>query len=253
MRGRKFAKPGAKKVRRQGPKSKERWRMKGLKITDRKKYLFEKTFSEMEAFDAKYGLHEKAKKEYEIRNSDIRKPLATQAAIISTMQHYLGKLKGKKILQIAASSGNATLFLQKAKKARAFAIDLNIDAVKFGQKIGNKRYQRQDAANLKFRPNSMDAVIIHNFLTPTYFASLVNDNAVKAKTVNNSSKVLKKGGFLFIQNIDMTDPSFYRKYLENAGFKFKGHHKYGMSRKRYYNADILTGNFFEEVVVWQKV
>jgi len=124
------------------------------------------------------------------------KPISHPHIIFPKLLDLLGKIEGKKILDLGCGFGNFSRMLAE-KGAIVDCVDISEEMIKsckeYSKNINNIKCQICDSSNLKiFNDNSFDAVVMN-----MVFLSIDSKEKVE-KTFHEVSRILKKGGvFLF--------------------------------------------------------
>lgn len=127
---------------------------------------------------------------------------------------------GKTLLEVGCAGGDGLIHLAQNFEMRYFGIEPSKKAVEYGkgvihaQGIENVDLLRGTSDHLPFEDSSMDFVILGFFMC--YL-----DRDVVLKTVEETDRVLKRGGFLVIQDFDVPTP-YKRTYKYNSNiFTYK--------------------------------
>ncbi|MFA6088761.1 MAG: class I SAM-dependent methyltransferase [Candidatus Woesearchaeota archaeon] len=152
----------------------------------------------------------------------------------------LGNLKGKKLLEIGSGSGYWTRFFAK-KGATCYGVELEKNQIKISideelrKPLGIKYYNR-NATNLKcFKNNSFDIVFLEYVLIEISKLSDVQ------RIFNESFRVLKKGGKIYISDMHPFDPLCHPQNFEYE----KKFNYFSSGEKIYTKALQLDGKFIK--------
>jgi SAM-dependent methyltransferase len=153
-------------------------------------------------WDLKKGMFKTARKnaEKEVIYHDLGRTLPYYAEIHEALSRNAGgikKLKGKKVLHLAASTGIYTKYLQSLG-INAISLDIDKLAVKKATETGTKKIILADAKKLPFKENSIDFFISDHFLLSDYLVLELERGSKKVLT--ELSRVLKKNGIGIIHS-----------------------------------------------------
>jgi len=140
-----------------------------------------------------------------------RKPVHFRG-LVKEMEKNLGFFKNKKILQIGASTGIFMRMLQEVG-AKAIPLDISERATKYSKDLGNVNTVRGEIKFLPFKSNSMDAIVSDHFLSANY--ALVKD----VYAIKKIHRVLKPGGYLFLERAHNTSWSNLKEQYLEQGFE----------------------------------
>ena len=121
---------------------------------------------------------------------------------------------GKKLLEVGCAGGRNLIYLAQSFGLKCFGVEPSKKAVEYGnsvihtQGIANVDLLRGTSDHLPFEDGSMDFVMLG------FFMYLLNRDSV-LKTVAETDRVLKRSGFLVIQDFDVPTP-YKRKYKHNS-------------------------------------
>lgn len=126
----------------------------------------------------------------------------------------ISKFGGAKLLEVGCAGGHNLIYLSQSFGLKCFGIEPSKKAVEYGkrvirtQEIANVELLCGTSDHLPFEDGSMDYVILG------FFMYLLNRDVV-LKTVVETDRVLKRGGFLVIQDFDVPTP-YKRTYKHNS-------------------------------------
>lgn len=136
----------------------------------------------------------------------------------------------KNILEIGCGEGKNLIYLAENFKLKCFGIEPSEKAIKYGQDvirskgIADVELLQGTSDDLPYEENSMDFVILG-------FCMCWVDRRYLLKTAAEVDRILKRGGFLLIEDFDVPNP-IQRTYKHNANvYTFK-----------YNNADLFLGD-----------
>ena len=127
---------------------------------------------------------------------------------------------GKNLLEVGCAGGHNLIYLSQNFDLKCYGIEPSQKAVEYGNNIIRQKEITKvellcgTSDNLPYEDNSMDFVILG------FFMCYLNRNTV-LKTVAEADRVLKRGGFLVIQDFDVPIP-YKRTYKHNSNiFTYK--------------------------------
>ena len=167
-----------------------------------------------------------------------------------------GKLQGKKVLHIAASTGVYARFLQDFYNSRAFALDINTPALKdawsrgtrnlvAGSAIPERKYSENadefeqrpsglwvpkiKSTFLPFRDKSFDYLVSDHFLFADFHKEYANEKGFEERpgsmskseeSLKEFNRILKMNGRIVVGHAHARDLPELQKYVE--GFRING-------------------------------
>lgn len=152
------------------------------------------------------------------------------------------QLGGVNILEIGCCDGRNLIYLTQNFKIQSFGVDPSENAIRYGQDmihsngIANVELLQGTSDDLPFEANSMDFVMLG-------FCMYVVDRQYLLKTAAEVDRVLKRGGFLLIEDFDVPNP-VKRTYIHSTNIYtykhdysslFLGDPSYSLIEKRCYS------------------
>lgn len=176
------------------------------------------TKKKLSVFDSVTGTSKKAKmlaKKKGLKTSRVLdsfgRDLKYYSNVVLALRKFGGKLKGKRLLHVASSSGILARYLQ-SKGMHAVALDSSKNASIIAKKVGNKKVITADAMKQPFIQNSFDFIISDHFLFSNYM-SWERERSV----LEGLKNLIKPNGLLLINNFFSAD---YRARISAiSGFK----------------------------------
>jgi len=138
------------------------------------------------------------------------------------------------VLELGCGTGLYTETLQKVAD-HVVATDLSDEMIAFAKEkrgeLENVEFRKADALNLEFNDEAFDTV---------FMANLIHIVGNAKKVIQESKRVLKKGGLLIINSFAIDDMSFFNKlamgirYLKTFGFEISKSLMLGKKSKAMY-------------------
>lgn len=146
-----------------------------------------------------------------IEPTDLKRNLVDYRRIYANLKHFLGSLKGKRIVHIGSGPSIFTPFLEKKDKANAHSLDTNKYFLKGSKRISGTKGIAAEAEKTPFKDNSIDAIASDHFLFSAY-ASIEDE-----KVLQEAGRILKKGGIIVIERAIMGEAQ--KLMAEKNGFE----------------------------------